>query len=198
MDPVQEPLSVFTAIIPDAEPSAVIPDAVSTPDPVSTPDTVLTPDIVSTPDPITNTCESCDKKIQLADAIICKLCDNIDDDDDSDDDNEHVIPSDKKESQHLFCKKCTRRCFVCNVRGCTDCVEVVCCDCGERMCSDCRNGDDLCGCYGHCSSCGTEVNRGADGWPCGECDQWLCSGCGRYGNSCPECGTGEESDNDDE
>ena len=192
MDPVQEPLSVFTAIStpsaePSAEPSAIIPDAVLTPDTISTSDTVLTPD------PITNTCESCDKQIQLADAIICKLCDEDYDSEDSEDE-----PSDKKESQHLFCKKCTRRCFVCNVRGCTNCVEVVCCDCGERMCSDCRNNDDLCGCYGHCSSCGTEVNRGADGWPCGECDQWLCSGCCRCDNSCPECGTGEESDDDDE
>lgn len=188
MDPVQEPLSVFTAIIPDAEPSA---------EPLyNTNAEVSTPDIVSTPDPTvipvkTCDCESCDKKIILADAIICKLCDKNYDSDDSDD-----KPSDK--SQHLFCKKCTRRCFVCNVRGCTDCVEVVCCDCGERMCSDCRNNDDLCGCYGHCSSCGTDVNRGADGWPCGECDQWLCSGCGRYGNSCPECGTGEEQDDDDD
>ena len=191
MDPVQEPLSVFTAISPDAEPSTIIPDAISTPSAVLTPDTVLAP--VKTCD-----CESCDKKIQLADAIICKLCDEDYDSEDSEDDNEHIVLSDKKESQHLFCKKCTRRCFVCNVRGCTDCVEVVCCDCGERMCSDCRNGDDLCGCYGHCSSCGTEVNRGADGWPCGECDQWLCSGCCRCDNSCPECGTGEESDDDDE
>ena len=174
MDPVQEPLSVFTAIIPDAEPSAVIPDT------------------VSTPNPITNNCESCDEKIQLADAIICKLCDNIDDDSDDDE------PSDKKESQHLFCKKCTRRCFVCNVRGCTDCIEVVCCDCGERMCSDCRNGDDLCGCYGHCSSCGTEVNRGSEGWPCNDCDKWYCDGCRRGDNPCPECGPGEDSEEEEE
>ena len=189
MDPVQEPLSVFTAIIPNTEPTAIIPDAEPSAEPLyKTNAEVSTPDPILTPHPITNTCESCDKKIILADAIICKLCDK---NYDSDDDDE---PSDKP--QHLFCKKCTRRCFVCNVRGCTNCVEVVCCDCGERMCSDCRDGDDLCGCYGNCSSCGTEVNRGSDGWPCGECDQWLCSWCCRCDNSCPECGTGEESDDE--
>ncbi len=178
MDPAQEPLSVFTAIIPHVEPLYKTNVKVSTPDPILTPDPTVIP--VKTCD-----CELCDKQIQLADAIICKLCDK---DYDSDDDE----PSDK--SQHMFCKKCTRRCFVCEVRGCTDCVEVVCCDCGERMCSDCRNGDDLCGCYGNCSSCGTEVNRGSDGWPCGACDQWLCSGCCRCDNSCPECGTGDDDE----
>ena len=176
MDPVQEPLSVFTAIIPDAEPSAVIPDT------------------VSTPNPITNNCESCDEKIQLADAIICKLCNEDYDSDDDEDD----VPSENKESQHLFCKKCTRRCFVCNVRGCTDCIEVVCCDCGERMCTDCRNGDDLCGCYGNCYSCGTEVNRGSEGWPCNDCDKWYCDGCRQGDNPCPECGPGEDSEEEED
>ena len=181
MDPVQEPMSVFTAIIPDTEPSAE-PSAEST--------------LEKTCD-----CKSCKKTVKMANIIICKMCDkdydsdDYDEDEDEDDDVKDVAPP----AEHLFCKKCTRRCFVCEIRGCMDCVSTVCCDCSERMCRKCRNGDELCGCYGNCSSCGTDVNRGSDGWPCGECDKWLCSGCCRCSdNKCPECGPGEESEEDDE
>lgn len=181
MDPVQEPMSVFTAIIPDTEPSAE-PSAEST--------------LEKTCD-----CKSCKKTVKMANIIICKMCDkdydsdDYDEDEDEDDDVKDVAPP----AEHLFCKKCTRRCFVCEIRGCMDCVSTVCCDCSERMCRKCRNGDELCGCYGNCSSCGTDVNRGSDGWPCGECDKWLCSGCCRCSdNKCPECGPGEESEDDDE
>lgn len=192
MDPLEEPLSVFSTIIPEnVELPCETTSAVLTPSAILEPSVVSAPDAVLTPEKMYD-CESCEKKIQLADAIICKWCDS---DYDSDDD---VVPSENKESQHLFCKKCTRRCFVCNVRGCTDCIEVVCCDCGERMCSDCRNGDDLCGCYGHCYSCGTEVNRGSEGWPCNDCDKWYCDGCRRGYNPCPECGPGEDSEEEED
>jgi len=189
MDSVKEPLSVFSAIIPEnVEPPREMTET------VSVPETAITPDVVSEPIKMCN-CESCEKNIQLSKANTCKWCDSdydSDDDDDSDDD----VNTNKK-PPHLFCKNCTRRCFVCEVRGCIDCVSTVCCDCSERMCRKCRNGDELCGCYGHCYSCGTDVNRGSDGWPCGECDRWLCSGCCRSGdNPCPECGPGEEDESE--
>jgi len=179
-EPVLEPLSVFSSIISEnVELPCETPSAVSEPSAVATPEKMY--DYKS--------CKSCEKKIQLADAISCKWCNSNDYSEDSDD----VVPSENKES-HLFCKKCTRRCFVCDVRGCTDCIDVVCCDCGERMCCKCRNGDDLCGCYGNCYSCGTEVNRGSEGWPCNDCDKWYCDGCRQGDNPCPECGPGEDSD----
>lgn len=185
MDPVQEPMSVFTAIIPDTEPSAE-PSAEST--------------LEKTCD-----CKSCKKTVKMANIIICKMCDkdydsdDYDEDEDEDDEDGESVKDVAPPAEHLFCKKCTRRCFVCEIRGCMDCVSTVCCDCSERMCRKCRNGDELCGCYGNCSSCGTDVNRGSDGWPCGECDKWLCSGCCRCSdNKCPECGPGEESEEDDE
>ena len=190
MDPLEEPLSVFSAIIPE---NVELP--CETTSVVLEPDAILEPSAVLTPEKMYD-CESCEKKIQLVDAIICKWCDS--DYDSENDDDEDVVPSKNKESQHLFCKKCTRRCFVCNVRGCTDCIEVVCCDCGERMCSDCRNGDDLCGCYGNCYSCGTEVNRGSEGWPCNDCDKWYCDGCRQGDNPCPECGPGEDSEEEED
>jgi hypothetical protein len=137
-------------------------------------------------------CESCEKNIQLSKAITCKWCDSDYDSDDDDDDD--VNPN--KKPPHLFCKNCTRRCFVCDVRGCTDCVDTVCCDCSERMCRKCRNGDELCGCYGHCSSCGTDVNRGSEGWPCNDCSRWYCDGCRQGDNPCPECGPREEEESE--
>ena len=195
MDPLEEPLSVFSAIIPkNVELPCETTDAVSEPSAVLTPSAILTPNMVSTPIKMYDckSCKSCEKKIQLADTISCKWCNSNDYSDyDSDSDD---APSENKESPHLFCKKCTRQWFVCDVRGCTDCIDVVCCDCGERMCRKCRNGDDLCGCYGNCYSCGTEVNRGSEGWPCNDCDKWYCDGCRQDDNPCPECGPGEDSD----
>ena len=85
-------------------------------------------------------------------------------------------------------------CDACEVRGCKECVEFVCCDCGYDMCHECRNNDeDNCGCYGHCYSCGTDVNRGSEGWPCGECEKWYCHGCRQCDNPCKECGPEEET-----
>ena len=177
----QTPLCVFSAtILKNAEPLCETTNAVITSEDIITPEAIITP--VKMCD-----CKSCEKNIRLANAIVCKWCDSdydSDDDDDSDDNN--------LKPPHLFCKKCTYRCFVCEVRGCIDCVKTVCCDCSERMCRKCRNGDELCGCYGHCYSCDTEVDRGSDGWPCDECDRWLCSRCCRSGdNPCSECGPGE-------
>jgi hypothetical protein len=66
------------------------------------------------------------------------------------------------------------------------------------MCKECRNCDVDCGCYGECFSCGTEVNRGSEGWPCGECEKWYCDDCRRGDNPCKECGPEQESDDESE
>ena len=93
------------------------------------------------------------------------------------------------------CKNClevktakgTLKCYGCNVSGCDNCVETVCCDCSEIMCRNCRGNDNTpCGCYGHCSSCGTDVNRGSDGWPCNKCKKWYCEKC-KHNSKCKVC-----------
>ena len=128
-------------------------------------------------------------------AIHCRWCDGWEEDDDSDEgsDDETSFGSDcceatkERKKTSFYCRSCTRRCWHCEVRGCVECVDVVCCDCCVSMCKDCANTDILCGCYGECYSCGRDVNRGSDGWPCNDCDKWYCSGC-RYGdNECEEC-----------
>jgi hypothetical protein len=100
--------------------------------------------------------------------------------------------------KHLFCKKCTLKCDACEERGCKDCVEFVCCDCSYNMCYQCINNEIDCGCYGHCYSCGVDVNRGSEGWPCGECEKWYCNGCRQGDNSCKECGPELESESESE
>ena len=151
-------------------------------------------------------CESCKTVHPLEKAIRCELC-NINDDDDEDEDedknedkNEDVVSVDSWDGKikHLFCKKCTLKCDACDVRGCKECVEFVCCDCGYDMCYECRNNEVDCGCYGECFSCGRDVNRGSDGWPCGECKLWYCNDCRRYDNSCKECGPESESESEEE
>ncbi len=114
------------------------------------------------------------------------------------DDNDGEVLTKPKE-QMLYCKRCINTCFVCEMTGCSECVETVCCDCGVSMCNECRNGDELCGCYGNCSTCGRDVNRGSDGWPCGECEIWYCNDCCRSGeNTCKECGPDESEEEEEE
>lgn len=78
------------------------------------------------------------------------------------------------------CKNCgqikegrVKKCFGCKKSGCDKCIPVGCCDCSERICGDCE-GESNCGCYGTCSKCGAEVNRGENGWPCIKCKRWYC------------------------
>ena len=147
-------------------------------------------------------CKNCEKKIALKSfandttlpvAIHCRWCDGWEKDDE-DDDDEDIDPLTAKS---FYCRSCTRKCWHCEVRGCRDCVNTVCCDCSVSMCDDCRNSDILCGCYGECYSCGREVDRGSDGWPCDDCDKWYCRGC-RYGdNDCQECNPHESSEGSD-
>jgi hypothetical protein len=145
-------------------------------------------------------CESCKTEYLLEKAIRCKLCNINDKDADDaglDEDNISVDSWDGK-IKHLFCKDCTRKCHACEERGCKECVEFACCDCGYNMCYECRNNEVDCGCYGNCYSCGTDVNRGSEGWPCGECEKWYCWGCRQCDNSCKECGPESDSDSESE
>lgn len=151
-------------------------------------------------------CESCKTVHPLEKAIRCELC-NINDASASEDEeavaNEIVeeevrsVDSWDGKIKHLFCKKCTLKCDACEVRGCRECVEFVCCDCGYNMCYECRNNEVDCGCYGKCYSCGVDVNRGSDGWPCGECEKWYCRGCRDCDNPCKECGPESEEEEPD-
>jgi hypothetical protein len=130
-----------------------------------------------------------DKTIKLA--FHCRWCDGWEENETSDDGCEATKELTKTS---FYCRSCTRKCWHCEVRGCRDCVNTVCCDCGVSMCDDCRNSDILCGCYGECYSCGREVDRGSDGWPCDDCDKWYCRGC-RYGdNDCQECNPRDEEE----
>jgi hypothetical protein len=153
-------------------------------------------------------CKSCETVHPLEKAIRCELC-NINDESEASEDDEasleeasanEIVERDSWDGKikHLFCKKCTRKCDACEVRGCKECVEFVCCDCGYNMCYECRNNEVDCGCYGHCYSCGVDVNRGSDGWPCGECEKWYCRDCRQCDNPCKECGPESESEEEAE
>ena len=143
-------------------------------------------------------CESCETDHPLEKAVRCEFC-NINDESDDNDEDEVSVDSWDGKIKHLFCKECTLMCDACEIRGCKECVEFVCCDCGYDMCIECRNNDNIgCGCYGKCYSCGDDINRGSEGWPCGECEKWYCHGCRRGDNPCKECGPEEEEEEDNE
>ena len=139
-------------------------------------------------------CESCETDHPLEKVIRCEFC-NINDESDDDDDDDVSVDSWDGKKKYLFCKECTLMCDAWEIRGCKECVEFVCCDCGYDMCIECRNNDNInCGCYGQCYSCGDDVNRGSEGWPCGECEKWYCNYCRRGDNPCKECGPEESED----
>jgi hypothetical protein len=143
---------------------------------------------------IMHKCEGCKTEILLSAAIPCEWCYR-----ELEEDLGFTLglrPDDKEEP--LFCKKCTLKCNACNIRGCKECVEFVCCDCDYNMCKECRNSDVDCGCYGECYSCMTEVNRGSEGWPCGECEKWYCDDCRQGDNPCKECGPEPESESEED
>jgi hypothetical protein len=151
-------------------------------------------------------CESCKTVLPLEKAIRCELCNINDASEDEEDPSANEIVADDDASvdtwdgkiKHLFCKKCTRKCDACEERGCKECVEFACCDCDYNMCYQCRNNEVDCGCYGECYSCGVDVDRGSDGWPCGECEKWYCRGCRDCDNPCKECGPESESESEEE
>jgi len=87
-------------------------------------------------------------------------------------------------------------CYHCHASVCDNCiVKDVCCDCEVFLCKICyesKSGESICGCYGSCNSCGADVDRGSDGWPCYECKKWYCKECKRMPqfnkwNKCKEC-----------
>lgn len=124
-------------------------------------------------------CESCktDISISLETAIPCDLCSNGWDNEDE------LLP--------LFCKECTLTCNTCELIGCKKCVEEkVCWECDYNMCNNCIYTDNImCGCFGECYSCGKDVDRGSDGWPCLGCYKWYCCNCRECeNNSCKDCG----------
>jgi hypothetical protein len=154
-------------------------------------------------------CKSCETVHPLEKSIRCEFC-NINDESEAEEasvnDESETVASLEEASvdswdgkiKHLFCKKCTRKCDACEERGCKECVEFVCCDCGYNMCYECRNNEVDCGCYGKCYSCRVDVNRGSEGWPCGECEKWYCGDCRRCDNPCKECGPEPESESEEE
>jgi hypothetical protein len=146
-------------------------------------------------------CDDCKKEIPLDKAVLCEICnkekDYEDDDDDKEEKEEKEVLTKPKE-QMLYCKRCRSTCFICEMIGCNKCVDTVCCDCCVSMCDECRNNDVLCGCYGKCCICRTEINRGSEGWPCGECEKWYCHDCRRGENPCKECGPSDDEAEDDE
>jgi len=143
-------------------------------------------------------CESCKTVHPLEKAIRCELCNREDEDDASEAEDDASVDTWDGKIKHLFCKKCTRKCDACDERGCKECVTFACCDCDYNMCYQCRNNEVDCGCYGECYSCGTDVNRGSEGWPCGECEKWYCRGCRQGDNPCKECGPGSESESEED
>lgn len=101
--------------------------------------------------------------------------------------------SDKQDNQTVECV-CGKQtdtietCFGCKKSGCEECLNMVCCDCCVYLCEVCKDNNDIwCGCYGNCTSCGDDVDRGGDGWPCSQCKQWLCEKC-RGSKKCMYCG----------
>ena len=68
-------------------------------------------------------------------------------------------------------------------------VDVVCCDCGVKMCKQCSRNEDSnnCGCYGNCSNCDKNINRGKHNWPCSKCDEWYCGELCRKTSDCDDC-----------
>lgn len=124
----------------------------------------------------TCTCESCKTDITLEPAIPCDLCGE-----------DEISP--------LFCKECTLWCDACEkAQGYKKCIKKVCWDCDYNMCYECQNTDNImCGCFGECYTCGRDVDRGSDGWPCLECGKWYCRRCRRCDNPCKDCCSEEES-----
>ncbi len=93
------------------------------------------------------------------------------------------------EDEEILVKKITKKqkekkCMKCKEFDKT--VECICSDCSVEWCKRCCDENEFCECYGECSGCGHDVNRGENGWPCSTCKKWLCENCNqKYG--CKEC-----------
>ena len=141
-------------------------------------------------------CEDCKKEIPIEKAVSCEICNR--EDDNVENDAVKCKYLQKSNEPVLYCKRCTDTCFICEMVGCSKCVNTVCCDCGVSMCDECRSCDNICRCYGKCYTCRRNINRGSEGWPCDECGKWYCRDCRRGENPCKECGPEEESEEEDD
>ena len=87
----------------------------------------------------------------------------------------------------------TEKCYGCFNEKCCNCMQTFCAECEVRTCKKCYNNTDiLCGCYGKCYDCNTDVTRGSKGWPCIKCEKWCfvifyCSKCSATAHNCIEC-----------
>ncbi len=86
------------------------------------------------------------------------------------------LPTKKPKKVHI--------CMLCKKQEPT--VKTICCDCSVEWCKRCIDENEFCKCYGECDSCGKDVNRGENGWPCSDCKKWLCDDC-REQKGCEEC-----------
>lgn len=92
----------------------------------------------------------------------------------------------EESSEESSSEEILENCYACNYKKN---VEVVCSDCGVKMCNKCsgRPDDNNCACYGNCSKCNQNINRGEYGWACNECDEWYCSDLCRRTSDCDNC-----------
>ena len=118
-------------------------------------------------------CKGCCAIIPPENATPCKFCKTL-----------------EQDKISVFCKRCTKKCDKCLVRGCKECIEVACSDCGIRLCVNCAGNESiLCDCYGECSICGTDLSKGK---PCTACKVRYCNSCiSDSENRCKECGSKE-------
>lgn len=136
-------------------------------------------------------CNGCKVKINLQDATQCKFCI-------SESEVKVSKSKTKKTKPLLYCQICINSCYHCNESGCNKCIDCVCGDCCVDMCPNCSgNGEPWCGCYGSCSKCRNDVNRGKHGRPCRSCRCWYCDNCRGVKNYCKECGL-DENENESE
>ena len=140
---------------------------------------------------------------------ICKDCYNNEEDKEHEEhEDEDEEDEDDEEEKKKVCEDCKNseykplECDNCKTQGCNTCIETVCCDCCVTFCNTCKEDyDTRCGCYGSCSSCNKDVDRGEDGWPCYKCGDWLCVSCKKnedntYG--CDKCKYKEYDEEDEE
>ncbi len=117
-------------------------------------------------------CNKCEVIINSKDANECDFC----------------ISKSNKNKPLFYCSKCVISCYCCKDLVCVECIECACCDCCVKTCPDCSgDGEANCGCFGNCSKCQADINRGANGWPCSTCFNWYCDDCRVVDNNCKDC-----------
>ena len=142
---------------------------------------------------MTTECDNCKKYFPPEKIFECEFCNKIDDSDEDSDEEEikeptqmlcewrdgsilvsfsgHLDEEEIKEPTQMLCEWCSRECFICESRGCKECVNTVCGDCSVPMCEECRDGDALCrGCHdcrfgdNDCKDCNPNYESEASLW----------------------------------